>query len=297
MDTLRNRAVNDPFEPGSIFKPIVAALALDGGVVNRSEKIFCENGSYSGKGFAHIGEWANKQFGNLTIREILVKSSNIGMAKIGRRMGKKKLYEGLKLFGFAAKTGIDLGGEDPGFLYPVNKWTTSSVTRIPYGHEISVTALQIIRAYCILANGGSLVTPHLLSAIVDSSSEIRELPPRKSLAGFIVSPEAAHWIVRQALVGVVQEGTGKEAALEKWQVFGKTGTANIARSDGKGYDQTNYTASFVGGAPAENPAVVVLVAIRKPNKALGKGYSGGRVAAPVVKEILEKTLTYLEAKS
>jgi cell division protein FtsI/penicillin-binding protein 2 len=109
----------------------------------------------------------------------------------------------------------------------------------------------------------------------------------------VVKPEVARWVVREALVGVVTEGTGKKAALKKWQVFGKTGTANIANTQTRGYTE-NYIASFIGGAPAENPKVVVMVSIRKPNRKLGKGYTGGAVAAPVVGKILERTLTYLE---
>ena len=110
----------------------------------------------------------------------------------------------------------------------------------------------------------------------------------------IISPTVARWIVTDALVGVVKEGTGTKAAVKKWQVFGKTGTANIARSDQKGYSENEYVASFVGGAPADNPAIVVLVSIRKPNTKLGKGYTGGAVAAPVAGKIIERTLTYME---
>lgn len=292
--TLKNRVVTDPFEPGSIFKPIVAALALDAGVVDYNEKIFCEDGDYRGRGFGKIGEFAYHRFGDLSIREILIHSSNIGMAKIGQKMGKQKIYAGLKLFGFGAKSGIDLPGEDAGFLYPLDKWTGYSVTRIPFGHEIIVTSLQVIRAYAALANGGQMVTPHLVRAVVDNNGTITELIQHKKFIGYVVKPEVADWIVRDALVGVVNEGTGTRAALKKWQVFGKTGTANIADKELKGYDQTNYIASFVGGAPAEDPKVLVLVSIFKPDKTLGKGYSGGRVAAPVVKEILGKTLNYIE---
>jgi cell division protein FtsI/penicillin-binding protein 2 len=290
---LRNRGITDPFEPGSIFKPIVAALALDEGVINYDEKIFCENGSYRGKGFRRIGEFGNHQFGDLSIRDILVKSSNIGMAKIGQRVGKEKLYKGLKLFGFSKRTGIDLPGEDYGLMYPVAKWTRSSVTRIPFGHEVAATALQIARAYCILANGGRLVKPFVVRAIVDNDGKARQLRGRGSLTGHIIKSQVADWIVREALTGVVTEGTGKKAASKKWNVFGKTGTANIAMAEGKGYDQSNFVASFVGGAPAERPEVVILVSIRKPDRSLGKGYSGGTVAAPVFKEILEQTLNYL----
>jgi cell division protein FtsI (penicillin-binding protein 3) len=133
----RKRAINDTYEPGSVMKPMVAAMALDEGVVNRSEKIYCEMGSYVGKGFGRIGEY-RKSFGNLDLKGILVNSSNIGMAKIGQRMGKDRLYRGMKLFGFGKRTDIDLPGEESGLLWDVDKWTGYSVTRIPFGQEVSV---------------------------------------------------------------------------------------------------------------------------------------------------------------
>lgn len=292
-ENMRNRAVSDTFEPGSIFKPIVAAIALDEAVLTRTEKIFCENGYYAK---FRIGEWANHSYGDMTVGQILIESSNIGMAKIGQKLGPKRLHDGVKLFGFGAKTAVDLPGETRGVLHPPDKWSSYSVTRIPYGHEITVTAVQIIRAFAILANGGSPVRPHVLRAVIAPSGEIEELYEPSGLAGFVVSTEVANWIVREALTGVVKEGTGTAAAIDGCDVFGKTGTANIALASGKGYDTTNYTASFVGGAPAQNPAVVILVSIRKPNKALDKGYSGGRVAAPVFREILKKTLACIENK-
>lgn len=292
----RNRVLTDPFEPGSIFKPIVAALALDCGSITKDQVFFCENGNYHGKGFGSIGEWASHKYGNMTVHDILVRSSNIGMAKIGQKMGRKNLYEGIKLFGFGQRTGIDLPGEDAGLVRNVSKWDGYSVTRVPYGHEVSVTSLQIICAYATLANGGSPITPHIVRAVIDNQGQITEMniPPR--LSGHIIKPEVANWIAQKALVAVVNEekGTGKNAAIEKWQVFGKTGTANISRPNVKGYDESNYVASFAGGAPADNPAIVALVSIRKPDKSLRKGYSGGRVAAPVFKEIVENTLNYLE---
>jgi len=294
-DTRRNRAITDPYEPGSIFKPIVAAIALDEGVITKTTSIYCEKGNYTGKGFGTIGEWGNHRFGNLNVNDILVRSSNIGMAKIGQKAGKNKIHRGVKLFGFGSKTGIDLPGEDSGILRNVSKWDGYSITRVPFGHEVSVTAIQIIRAYATLANGGSPVTPHIISAIVNSRGQITEFKRPSRLTGKIIDPKVAEWIVQKPLVGVVNDehGTGRAASLEKWQVFGKTGTANIS-STGGNYDEQNYVASFAGGAPAEDPAVVILVSIRKPNKSLKKGYSGGKVAAPVVKEILEKTMTYLE---
>lgn len=288
----RSRAITDWYEPGSILKPIVAAIALDAGVVNTTEKIFCENGDYHGKGFGRIGEY-RQGFGDLTVREILTHSSNIGMAKIGQRLGSERLYEGLRLFGFGEKTGIELPGEVEGKLSTPDQWTGYSVTRIPFGQEICVTAMQLIRGFCILANGGRLVRPFLVRAVVDNGGKVTELKQPPPPVGYLVKHEVARWIVAEALTSVVNEGTGNRAKLEKWQVFGKTGTANIASSDSRGYSDKNYVASFIAGAPADDPAIVVLVSIRKPNRSLGKGYTGGVVSSPVAAKIIERTLTYL----
>jgi cell division protein FtsI/penicillin-binding protein 2 len=293
-NNFRNWAITNQFEPGSIIKPIVAAIALDAGAVSQDEEIFCENGSYHGKGFGQIGEYANHAFGNLTVREILVQSSNIGMAKIGQKLDKDRLHKGLERFGFGRKTGIDLPGEAEGLLRPANKWTGYSVTRIPFGQEISVTAIQLLRAFCILANGGHSIRPFVVRAMVDNTGQITKLKQPPPPVGFVVKPEVAKWIIEDAMVGVVNEGTGRRARLKKWQLFGKTGTANIAKSDERGYSEDDYIASFIAGAPAEEPKVVVLVSIRRPNKQLGQGYTGGTVAAPVAAAIIEKTQTYLE---
>ena len=292
-NNLRNRAITDAFEPGSIIKPIVAALALDAGLVTTDEKIFCENGSYRGKGFGRIGEY-RRGFGDLTLRQILADSSNIGMAKIGQRLGKKRLHQGLRRFGFGKKTGIDLPGEAKGLLRPPEKWTGYSVTRIPFGQEISVTAIQLIQAFCTLANGGAPVRPYVVKAIVDNNGNIVHLKQPLPPIGFVVNPQVAEWIVTDALTAVVNEGTGRRARLDRWQLFGKTGTAQLAKTDSKGYSQRDYAASFIAGAPADDPKVIVLVSIRKPDVSLGKGYTGGTVAAPVAAAILEKTLNYLE---
>ena len=293
QDRLRNRAITDTFEPGSVFKPIVAAVALDNRVISLNDQIFCENGSYHGKGFGLIGEYSNHRYGNLTIRGILVNSSNIGMAKIGQKLGKARLFKGIKLFGFGSKTGIDLPGEAEGILRPLNQWDGYSETRIPYGQEISVTAIQLVQAFCVLANGGYPVRPFLVRATVDNTGKIVKLNQPAAPTQPIINPTVARWIVSDALVGVVKEGTGTKAAVKKWQVFGKTGTANIANSDRRGYSDRDYVASFIGGAPANDPAIVVLVSIRKPNTRLGKGYTGGAVAAPVASKIIERTLTYM----
>jgi cell division protein FtsI/penicillin-binding protein 2 len=291
-NNFRSRAITDWYEPGSIIKPVVVSIALENSVVNKTEKIFCENGNYHGKGFGRIGEY-RRGFGDLTVKEILINSSNIGMAKIGQRLGKDRLYEGLKLFGFGTKTGVELPGEVDGLLRPANTWDGYSITRIPFGQEICVTAMQLVRAFCILANGGRLVRPFLVRAIVDNEGNITVLKRPPPPVGYIIKPEIVKWVVSEAMVAVVKEGTGKRAQLEKWKVFGKTGTANIALSNARGYSDKNYVASFVAGAPADDPAIIVLVSVRRPNRSLGKGYTGGSVAAPVAAKIIEKTLTYL----
>jgi cell division protein FtsI/penicillin-binding protein 2 len=296
----RNRVMTDQFEPGSMIKPIIVAIAVDNGTISKDDTVFCENGNYSGKGFGRVNEYRNHRYGDLKIREVLIKSSNIGMAKIGQKMGKQKLYDGLKLFGFGRKVGIELPGEVYGLVRPLSMWTGYSVTRIPYGYEINVTAMQMLRAFCILANDGRLVRPYLIKAIVDNNGEIIELKQPLPPVGYIVKPEIARWIVNDCLVGVVNErdngGTGWRARLDKWQVFGKTGTANIAKVGEKGYADNSNLASFVAGAPVEDPAIIVFVSIRRPNGSLGKGDSGGAVASPVAGRIIEKTLNYLGVK-
>jgi cell division protein FtsI/penicillin-binding protein 2 len=297
---LRNRAVTDPFEPGSMIKPIVVAIALDNGTIRKDETVFCENGNYHGKGFGRVNEYRNHRFGDLSIREVLIKSSNIGMAKIGQKMGKQKLYDGLRLFGFGDRTGIELPGEVEGLLRPTDQWSGYSVTRIPYGYEINVTAMQMLQAYCILANGGRLIRPFIIKAVVDNNGQVIQIKRPPPPVGYIVKRQVAEWIVNDCLVGVVNErsngGTGWRAKLDKWQVFGKTGTANIARIGQAGYEDNSNIASFVAGAPAQDPAIVVFVSIRRPNGRLGLGDSGGAVASPVAGRIIEKTLTNLESR-
>ncbi len=290
-----NRVLTDQYEPGSIIKPIIAAIALDTGVVNTHETIFCENGHYSGRGFGRISEF-REGFGDLAVRDILAKSSNIGMAKIGQRTGPERLYKGLTLFGFGKKVGIELPGEAAGLLRPPDQWNGYSVTRIPFGQEISVTALQMLRAFCMLANGGRPVQPYLIKAVVEPDGSIVNVRPPALRVGYVIKPEIAKWIVTEAMTAVVNEGTGRRAKLEKWQVFGKTGTAQLARTDGPGYEDHAYVVSFMGGAPVDDPKVIVLVSIRRPNYAVHRGLTGGgTIVAPVAATILEKTLTYLEA--
>ena len=302
---LCNHAVIDQYEPGSILKPIVVALGLDAGVIRKDEIIYCEDGLFrsppGGPRFKPVDEYNYHKYGNLTPKGILINSSNVGMAKIGLRLKAQRLYDGLRLFGFASKVGIPLPGEATGLLrevdHPVYPWGGNDITRIPAGHGLSVSALQMVRAYCILANEGRVVQPYLIEAVVDANGmpDTRRSGYRvANQLGYIIDPDIARWVVQDAMVAVVDEGSGKQAKLDRWTVFGKTGTAEIAREDGRGYTNENV-ASFIGGAPAEDPAIITLVSIRKPNRKIGRP-TGGTVSAPVVGQIIENTLDYFVSR-
>jgi len=275
----------------------VVGIALDAGIITRSTKIDCEDGLYTGKEFGRIREYHYRKYGKLTPREILIKSSNIGVAKIGQELGPKRLYDGLRLFGFGKETGMGLPGETKGMLRPPTQWDGYSITRIPFGQEVALTAMQMVKAFCILANEGRMVRPHLIKAFVDKQGEPIVRDSRYEVAdqvGHVIEPDTAKWLVTKALTDVVN--VGKRGRLDKWQAFGKSGTAQIARQDRRGYEPGAFITSFIAGAPSQDPAIVVLVSICRPNIKLGKGDSGGTVAAPVVARIMEKALLYLESR-
>jgi beta-lactamase regulating signal transducer with metallopeptidase domain len=278
-----NLPFSSVYEPGSLIKPLVIALALNDGVLTTKDTIDCEQGLYEGPSFGQIKDYKRHGFGTLTAKEILIYSSNIGMAKIGQKLGKERLYVGLKGFGFGKVTGLGLSDAQAGFLKPLKSWDEYTVTRIPFGQgqAIAVTSLQILQAYTAFCNQGRFAALH-----VDKTfrSSIEEQEP-------IISPEIADWMRKDVLAAVVNEGTAKRAKLQTYQVFGKTGTALIAK-DGR-YDNEAYIASFVGGAPAENPRLLVIVSIRRPDRLLEKGYTGGAIAAPVAADILDRSLAYL----
>lgn len=285
----RNRAITDPYEPGSTFKPFIAAAALAEKAVRLDEVIHCENGAWSdGARVLHD----HHPYGALTFENIVIKSSNVGMAKVGKRLGNRKLYEYVKAFGFGEKTGVDLSGEDPGILLPYSRWTQFSTTSIPIGQEIGVTPLQMARAFCAIANGGKLVQPHMIRAVMMPDgrlvSDFSNPPP----AGQAIPEKIANRIKDEVLCGVVERGTGTQSRLPNYRVFGKTGTAQIARKGGGGYERDAYVSSFIAGAPATDPELVVFVGVFKPKKSIG--YYGGTVAAPPVREILAHALAYLQ---
>lgn len=284
----RNRAVTDPYEPGSVFKPFIAAAALEAGKVGLTERIFCHNGEYRiGRRVLHDYH----PYGYLDFAGIIIHSSNIGMAILGQRMGKEGLYNAVRRFGFGSKTGIDLPGEDEGIVRDPTKWNEYSITSIPMGQEIATTAIQLAVGFSALANGGLLLRPHLLRGGIDNDGKVfMRNESHKVVRGRAISERIARYMVKEILRRVVIEGTGKAADLKGYMVFGKTGTAQVARRDGRGYEAGSYIATFVGGAPADDPKVVVLVSVIRPDPK--KGHFGGTVAAPAVKEIIKKCFEY-----
>lgn len=286
-DIRRNRAITDCFEPGSSFKIVTASAALNEDAAKPSDVFFCENGSWSIYG--HMLH-DHTPHGNLTFKEVIEKSSNIGTVKVALRLKDKNFYEYIRRFGFGESTGIDLPGEVSGLLQPLSKWSKFTISSIPMGQEIGVTAIQMACAVSTIANGGIYYKPMIVKKVCDSKGEIIKKFDAEAVKE-VISPQAAAKM-RAFMRGVVENGTGKAAKLKNYTGAGKTGTGQKLEPSGQ-YSHSKFTASFVGFAPSENPSIVVCVFIDEPRPL----YYGGTVAAPVFKEIAEETLRYLEGGS
>lgn len=288
VDNRRNRTITDPFEPGSIFKSVVASAALDRKVVKLDDTFYCENGLWViGKRLLHD----HKPYGTLSVREIVVHSSNIGMAKIGVKMGNPTMFSALKAFGLTQRTGIDLPGEDPGLVPPFKKWNSYTTTSIPMGHEAACTALQLLNAFCAILNEGKLMQPRIVRGLMDSSGNVIEDRSAPIFVRQAMSAETAKLFTTDVMANVVNCGTGRKVRMEHYQVVGKTGTAQIPRFGHHGYEDGAYVSSFMGGAPASGPRLAVMVSVFRPKKSIG--YYGGTVAAPAVRDILADAIAYL----
>ncbi len=282
-DFRRNRAITDFFEPGSVFKIVTAAAALEEKVVEPEESIFCENGKWLyQKHYLHD----HKPHKNLSFQEVIAKSSNIGTVKVALRLGERKVYQYARNFGFGERTGIDLPGEVRGILRPPHKWSKYSLAAIPIGQEVAVTPIQAICALAAIANGGWYVRPYLLKEIKDSQGiSVRKIKPQGRR---IVSKNTAMTLT-SILKEVIEEGgTGPLARVYNYTVAGKTGTGQKV-VNGR-YSHSKFLSSFIGYAPAENPKVIVLVMVDEPKPL----YYGSLVAAPAFREITRRILSYLE---
>ena len=285
----KNHIVASSYEPGSIFKPIVAAAALDKELARPQDIYFCENGELK-IGKAHIGEASDHKFGWLSMRDIIAKSSNIGVIKIAQQVGKKPFYEYIRKFGFGKKSGLSLPGESAGQLKNQKSWTDMSIASISFGHEIAVTPIQMVTALAAIANGGNLMEPHIVKAHIKNGKVVEQFQPKKIRR--VISEKTSLQMV-DILKSVVKTGTGKKAALAGFDVAGKTGTAQKYNMESRSYSGTEFISSFVGFAPADSPRLVILVMIDNP-----KGlHWGSVVAAPVFQQIAKKALRYLNVPS
>ena len=277
----KNRAISMVYEPGSTFKVITLASALEEGKVSPEKRIFCEKGKYT---LYNHTIHDHEPYGWLSVREVLWHSSNIGMTKIGMKLGEKQLYTYIKKFGFGEKTGIDLPGEEKGILRDYSKWSKISIGAIPYGQEIGVTPLQLAVAVSAIANGGYLIKPYIVKEIERDGNII--LRRKKEIVRKVISTTTAE-IMKEIMVGVVEKGTGRKARISGYKIAGKTGTAQ-KYVPGKGYNARKYTASFIGFLPASHPEILLLIVIDEP-----KGiYYGGEIAAPCFKRVIERILCY-----
>ncbi len=283
----RNLAITDSYEPGSLMKPLVISGAFEHGVTKPDEIIFCEHGKAVIEG-RRLSD--THPHGNLTISDIIAQSSNIGMAKVGMRMGNEKMYRYLKQFNFGEKTGIELPGEINGVFHPLKQWSKKySLISVSIGHEIAVTPLQFITAFCCLPNGGQWIRPKVVKATISNDKKTKEYYRPSQAAERVISSQVARTIMNPILMRVVTDGTGDKANLLEYDVAGKTGTSQKIQSSG-GYAHNKHVGSFIAYAPAERPRICVLVMINEPQKG---AYYGGTVAAPVVREIILRSLMYL----
>jgi cell division protein FtsI (penicillin-binding protein 3) len=285
---LTNRALVGPFEPGSIFKPLVMSAAVQEGYVHPGEIIFCHNGVYV-TGSRRLRD--AHPYGSLTLEQVIGKSSNIGMAIVGERMGNPLMWHYLTQFGLGKKTNIDLPGEDVGILLPLKKWTRFSTDSIPMGQEVAVTPIQMLTAFNAIINGGTLVEPTITRAVMSPEGQVIVDRREPKVVRKVLDPAVSDYMTNVMLKGVINEGTGSRSRLARWQAVGKTGTAQIARRGGGGYEPDAYVGSFVCGAPAEKPRVSVGVMIFRPNRRIA--YYGGTVSGPAAGKILGAALDYL----
>lgn len=284
----RNRALTDVFEPGSTFKIVPAAAALNEGIVHPGDmfQTGVKRVSYQGRTLSLPDDSHTHE--SLSMHDIVVKSSNRGAAHLGLMLGAKRLYDYSASFGFGEKTGCDLGGEISGTLHAPRDWDGLTITRLPMGHAISATPMQVHAAMSVIANNGVLMEPMLAKRVFDVSGRdvVRFKPKAKRR---VISTEVAHEMAGMLADVVGTEGTARRAVIENYDVAGKTGTTQKI-VNGR-YSRQHHVASFSGFFPAKNPSLVITVVVDEPRSG-SVGY-GGTVAAPAFRNIAEACIAYL----
>src|SRR5213595_2569028 len=288
-EQMKNRAIIDMMEPGSTFKIVTAAAALNEKKVRPDSMIFCENGIWN---FGGTALHDHRPFADLSVKDILVKSSNIGAAKLALSIGDEKFYEYIRRFGFGERTGIELPGEISGLVRAPRSWSKISITRIPMGHEIGVTPLQMTVAMATIANGGKLIMPRIVKSVTAADGKnVSSLSPM--VLRQVISSETAREI-GDALRGVVSDnGTAAAAAVPGFTIAGKTGTAQKVGPRG-GYEEGKYVVSFAGYLPAEHPEFVGLVVLDDAHTSKPELNYGGLIAGPIFSRVAEKAARYLD---
>jgi stage V sporulation protein D (sporulation-specific penicillin-binding protein) len=279
-----NTAVLYNYEPGSVLKMFLAAAAFEEKVVRPEDSFYCPG--YATVSGQKISCWEKGGHGHETFLQAVENSCNPVFIQVGLKLGKERVYQYLKKFGFGSPTGIDLPGEETGILKPVDSVTDLDLATISIGQSISATPLQILNATCAIANGGRLMRPYLVKEIYDPERKTG-IKTKPVTVGQVISKETAAELTG-ILEHVVFEGTGKRAGVEGYRIAGKTGTAQIPGPDG--YLEGKYIASFAGFAPSRNPRIAILVMIVEPK---GKEYHGGEVAAPAFQNLTKSILAYL----
>jgi cell division protein FtsI/penicillin-binding protein 2 len=280
-----DRAIGRPYEPGSTFKIVTAAAALEKGVVDYSDVFDCSSGAINVGGLT-IRD--HEHMGLLTFPKVLIDSSNVGTVKFAMRLDRTDFYAAIKKFRFGERTGIDLPAEERGTVWPVESWHKAvSLPHIAIGYEISVTPLQILRAMNVYATRGWLVRPHVVKKSPDilETSALRPGPEQK-----ILQEKMAEDLVDRVFVKVVEEGTARQGQLEGFSIAGKTGTAQQLDPVTKTYTSKRHTASFVGFVPAAQPALTMIVVLDDPKEGF---YYGGQVCAPIFRDIARQALRYM----
>ncbi len=283
-DEWRTRIVEDAMEPGSIMKPFSVAVAVDEGVVTPDTRFDCEKGMwmYLGKPLRD-----SHPYGIMSVADIIKTSSNIGTAKIALQLGPERTYQAIRRFGFGSKSGLPLKPESTGIVPRVKDWDGLSITRFPIGYAIMVSPVQMVRAYCALANNGRLPRLRLVDRVSDpETGKVHQLPVEPPVQVF-KNPDTCRKMVDMLVRVTGEGGTARRASIPGFQVAGKTGTSRKF-IPGQGY-VAKYFGSFVGFVPAHDPALVMLVTMDEPKKS---GY-GGVVSAPVFRRIAERVLRYM----
>jgi cell division protein FtsI (penicillin-binding protein 3) len=281
QNAMRNKAITDAYEPGSTIKSVTSAAAIDAGLFTPSSMFRLPPTLRVGDRTIHEADARGTV--NYSLTDIVTKSSNVGAVKVGQALGKKRLFSYFTRFGLSQKTGVDFPGEASGWMPRVSQWSSSTMGNLPFGQGLSVTPLQVARALAVIANGGTLVTPHFLYR---QASTVATFP---ATATRVISRSAA-LATTKMLTNVVRDGTGVEAAVAGYEVAGKTGTAQKPRVGGTGYMKGVYVSSFAGFLPAGNPRVLIVVTIDSP----ARGLYGGTVAAPAFSRLASFCVTHLQ---